>query len=463
MKPLRNLLDKLEGPAKKNKYLHTTYDAIATLMFQPNETTPLKGGVHIRDGMDLKRTMIHVVIAMQLALVFGVLNIGHHHYAALGLHPDLFDGIGWKLAYGLLQFLPMIIVVHAVGLGIEFVFAAVKGHAVEEGFLVSGMLIPLIMPPATPLWIVAVATAFAVVIAKEAFGGTGMNLLNIALTARVFVFFAYPTEISGDQVWISQDYNLLHQLFGLKQHTIDALTQLYGNAEGLQAWAPASVKEAVKAGSLNIGAIADGAKGFKALVVDGYSGATPLALAAKGGWQAVQAAHLPDGSPPYSTSPLWWGLMPGSVGETNKIFIIIGALMLIVLKVASWRIMTSMVLGCAFMGILFNFLAHWIGSNTGVSPETMFIGVPWQYQFAMGSFFFAMAFMATDPVTASATNMGKLVFGFMIGALGMVIRVLNPAYPEGWMLAILFMNVFAPLIDHIVLSFNMKKRLSRAI
>lgn len=442
MKPLLNLLEKLEGASKKNKYLHTTYDAFATFLFQPKETTGLKGGVHVRDGMDLKRTMVHVVIAMQLALVHGFINIGHQHYAALGLYPDLFDGFLLKAAYGLLQLLPLIIVVHVVGLGIEFIFAAIKGHAVEEGFLVSGMLIPLIMPPATPLWIVAVATAFAVVIAKEAFGGTGMNLLNVALTARVFVFFAYPTQISGDVVWISYDYNLLHQLFGMKQHTIDALTALRGT---------------------DVASVAAGAKGFQALVVDGYSGATPLALAAKGGWDAVQAATLPDGSQQYSTSNLWWGFMPGSIGEMNKVFIIIGAIFLAVTKIASWRIMASMVLGCAAMGILFNMLAVGIAAETNVSVTSMFIGVPWQYQFAMGSFFFAMAFMATDPVTASATNTGKLIYGFMIGALGMVIRVLNPAYPEGWMLAILFMNVFAPLIDHIVLSFNMKKRLSRAV
>lgn len=464
MKPLLNLLEKLEGPAKKSKFLHTAYDAVATLLFQPKETTGLKGGVHVRDGIDLKRTMFFVVIAMQLALVHGFINIGHQHYVALGMFPDLFDGFLYKAGYGLLQLLPLIIVVHVVGLGIEIAFAAAKGHAVEEGFLVSGMLIPLIMPPATPLWMVAIATAFAVIVAKEAFGGTGMNLLNIALTARVFIFFAYPTEISGDVVWVSYDYNLLHQLVGLKQHTLDALTATYGNLDlaSLPGYAPEAVKKAITEGGLSVAALADGAKGFKSLVVDGFSGATPLGLAAKGGWEAVQAATLPDGSQQYSTSNLWWGLMPGSIGETNKIFIIIGALLLAVTKIASWRIMASMVLGCAFMGILFNMLAPTFATET-VTVAKMFIGVPWQYQFAMGSFFFAMAFMATDPVTASATNTGKLVYGFMIGALGMVIRVLNPAYPEGWMLAILFMNVFAPLVDHIVLSFNMKKRLSRAV
>jgi Na+-transporting NADH:ubiquinone oxidoreductase subunit B len=465
MKPLLNLLEKLEGASKKNKYLHTTYDAFATFLFQPKETTALKGGVHVRDGMDLKRTMVHVVIAMQLALIHGFINIGHQHYVALGLYPDLFDGFLLKAAYGLLQLLPLIIVVHVVGLGIEFVFAAVKGHAVEEGFLVSGMLIPLIMPPATPLWIVAISTAFAVVVAKEAFGGTGMNLLNIALTARVFVFFAYPTEISGDIVWISYDYNWLHQLVGMKQHTIEALTAIYGSLDlaSLPTYVPESVKKAIAEGGLNVASLADGANGFKALVVDGYSGATPLALAAKGGWQAVQAAKLPDGTQQYSLNNLIWGVMPGSIGEMNKVFVVLGAIFLAVTRIASWRIMVSMVLGCAAMGILFNMLAIGIAADTNISVDTIFIGVPWQYHFAMGSFFFAMAFMATDPVTASSTNTGKLIYGFMIGALGMIIRVLNPAYPEGWMLAILFMNVFAPLVDHIVLSFNMKKRLSRAV
>jgi Na+-transporting NADH:ubiquinone oxidoreductase subunit B len=464
MKPLLNLLEKLEGASKKNKYLHTTFDAFATFLFQPKETTALKGGVHVRDGMDLKRTMVHVVIAMQLALIHGFINIGHQHYVSLGLFPDLFDGFFLKAAYGLLQLLPLIIVVHIVGLGIEFIFAAVKGHAVEEGFLVSGMLIPLIMPPATPLWMVAVATAFAVIIAKEAFGGTGMNLLNIALTARVFVFFAYPTEISGDEVWVSNDYNLLHQLFGMKQHTLDLLSNVYANVDPaqLKEFVPKAALGSVVDGAFNVSAFAD-TSGVKALMVDGYSGATPLGLAAKGGWAAVQGATLPDGSQQYSTSNLWWGMMPGSIGEMNKIFVIIGAIFLAVTNIASWRIMVSMVLGCAAMGILFNMLAAGIAIDTNVSVDTMFIGVPWQYQFAMGSFFFAMAFMATDPVTASSTNTGKLIYGFMIGALGMVIRVLNPAYPEGWMLAILFMNVFAPLIDHIVLSFNMKKRLSRAV
>lgn len=427
MKLLRDFLDKVEPVAAKNKYAHAVYDGLATFLFQPNEIT--QGGVHVKDGMDLKRTMFHVVIAMQLALLHGVVNIGHQHYASIGLYTGLLDGIGWKFLYGLLQLLPIIIVVHVVGLGIEFIFAAIKGHAIEEGFLVSGMLIPLIMPPDIPLWIVALATAFAVLIAKEAFGGTGMNILNIALTARVFIFFAYPTEITGDHVWIAHDYNLLHQLFGLKAHAQDALAQLQAAGANLPG-------------------------------VDAYSGATPLALAAKGGWTAVQSATLPNGEQQYSIFNLLFGFMPGSVGETNKVFIIAGAVLLVLARIASWRVMISMVVGCAFAGLTMNYLAH---SMFPDNYTNMFIGVPFQYQFLMGSFFFAMAFMATDPVTAASTNTGKLIYGFMIGCLGLTVRVVNPAYPEGWMLAVLFMNVFAPLIDHIVLSQNMKRRMSRAI
>lgn len=412
---IRNFFDKLEPLAKKNKYLHTTYDAFETFVFTPKTVTA--NGVHIRDGIDLKRTMVHVVLALQLCLLFGMFNIGHQHYTALGLYPGVFDGFWAKFGYGVLQLLPMIIVVHVVGLGIEFVFAASKGHSVEEGFLVTGMLIPLIMPPALPLWMVAVATAFAVIIAKEAFGGTGMNILNIALTARVFVFFAYPTDISGDVCWVSYDYNILHKIFGMQKHTLDML--------GLAA---------VPAG------------GFASILVDGFSGATPLALAAKGGLDNV-LQH-------FSGSDLVWGLIPGSVGETNKIFIVLGIGMLIATGIGSWKIMLSMLVGCISFGLLLNAVAPSF-------PDNLFLAVPWYYHIAMGSFLFALAFMATDPVTAASTEKGKYIYGFMIGVLGLLIRVLNPAYPEGWMLAILFMNVFAPLIDHIILQGNINRRLAR--
>lgn len=403
---------------KKGTVLHTAYDAFFTFAFTPNEVT--KEGVHIRDGMDLKRTMVMVVIAMQLCYLFGTYNIGHQHFTALGMYPEFFAGFHLKLIHGFIKLLPLWIVTHVVGLGIEFFYAFKKGHAVEEGFLVSGALIPLIMPPDLPLWILTLAVAFAVIIGKEAFGGTGMNILNIALLARVFVFFAYPTYISGDQVWIS----------GLENVNGQMVAESYGWAHGLFDWI-----------FKGFGWATFGSGGTP--VVDGYTGATPLALAYQGGWENVTSV--------YSASQMWWGDIPGSIGETNKPFIIIGALMLIFMGIASWRIMVSMVLGLITMGLLLN---AW-----GATP---FMTVPWYYHFYMGSFLFAMAFMATDPVTAASTTRGKWIYGFLIGFIGLIIRVLNPAYPEGWMLAILFMNVFAPLIDYVVLQGNINRRLKRA-
>lgn len=416
--PIFNFFKKIEPDKKKAPFLHTGYDAFFTLFFTPNDTTKA-GGVHIRDGMDLKRTMVFVVLALQLCYVFGTYNIGHQHFLAIGQHTELLSGIHLKIAFGLIQILPIFIVTHVVGLGIEFWFAAKKGHGVEEGFLVTGALIPLIMPPDIPLWMLSLAIVFAVLIGKEAFGGTGMNILNIALLARVFVFFAYPTSISGDNVWVAGiqgfsegsavNYNWWHT--GFFNGIFESL--------GWTTFQPS------------------------ATVVDGFTGATPLALAAKGGWEAVTQV--------YSTSEMFWGTIPGSIGETSKPFIIFGALMLIVTGIASWRIMVSSVLGLIFSGILIN----WWGA-------TPFMEVPWEYHLYMGSFFFAIAFMATDPVTASSTNTGKWIYGFFIGAIGLIVRVLNPAYPEGWMLAILFMNVFAPLIDHYVIEANVKRRLKRS-
>ena len=429
MNPLRSLLDKIEPIASKNKLAHAVYDGIDTFLFQPNHTT--KSGTHIKDGMDLKRTMVHVVLALQLCYALGTLNIGHQHYVSLGLYPEIFDGLLYKLGYGILQLLPIVVVAHVVGLGIEFYFAARKGHSIEEGFLVSGALIPLIMPPDISLWMVAVSTAFAVLIVKEAFGGTGMNILNVALSARVFIFFAYPGDISGDDVWVAWDYNSLHQIAGLQDHTLSLL-----------------------------GVAALPAGGMTELTLDGFSGATPLALAAQGGWEAVQqASYTIDGVEyqQYSMANLMWGFIPGSIGEMSKIAVIAGALILLLSGIGSWRIMFSMVAGCVFAGVIMNILA------ATSFPDSAFIAVPWYYQFTLGSFFFAMAFMATDPVTASTTGIGKFIYGFLIGALGLIIRVLNPAYPEGWMLAILFMNVFAPLIDYFVLQANMKRRLQRVV
>jgi len=413
------LIDKiknLEPDKEKSPLLHTAYDAFFTFLYTPDHTT-VDGGAHIKDGMDLKRLMVHVVIALQLCFLFGTYNIGHQHFVAMGHHAGFIEGFHLKLVHGLIQLLPIWIVSHVVGLGLEFIFAAKKGHAVEEGFLVSGALIPLIMPPDVPLWILAVSIVFAVILGKEAFGGTGMNIWNIALLSRVFIFFAYPTTISGDEVWVS----------GFERIAPGGLTD-YGWAHGMFntffEWC-------------NIATFQAGA------VVDSFSGATPLALAKQGGWEAITAQ--------YSASQMWWGAIPGSIGETSKPFIIIGALMLIYLKIASWRIMLGMVFGAALTGIIFN---AWGGSP--------FMTVPWYHHFTIGSLLFAMAFMATDPVTATSTNTGKWIYGFLIGFIGLVIRVLNPAYPEGWMLAILFLNTFAALIDHYVLEANMKRRLQRA-
>ncbi len=405
-------------PSKDKRLLHTAYDAVFTFAFAPDEVT--KNGVHIRDAVDLKRTMFQVVIALQLCYLFGTYNIGHQHFKALGMYPDLFQAFHLKLFYGLTKLLPLFIVTNVVGLGIEIFYAAKKGHSVEEGFLVTGALIPLIMPPDLPLWMLALSVAFAVILGKEAFGGTGMNIWNIALLSRVFVFFAYPLEISGDEVWVSGiestkalsavDYNWFH---------LNVLNPIFGWFGGSQFDTASRV------------------------LADGFTGATPLSLAYNGGWSAV-TEH-------YSTGQMFWGTIPGSIGETSKPFILFGAIYLLVMKIGSWRIMLSMFIGAAICALLMN---AW-----GATP---FMTVPWYYQFYMGSFFFAMAFMATDPVTAASTSRGKLLYGFFIGFVGMIIRVINPAYPEGWMLSILLFNTFAPLFDHSVLQRNMAKRLKSA-
>ena len=413
---LLDFFKRIEPDKKDKPFLHTAYDAFFTFAFAPNSTT--KGGVHIRDGMDLKRTMVMVVLAMQFCYIFGTYNIGHQHFVAMGQYLGFVEGMHLKLAHGLIQLLPIFIWTHVVGLGIEFYFAYKKGHSVEEGFLVSGALIPLIMPPDIPIWILCVSVAFAVILGKEAFGGTGMNIWNVALLARVFVFFAYPTSISGDEVWVS----------GFEQ-LAPGMAVDYGWGHDLSNWL--------------FGLVGLTPFDATAVVADGYSGATPLALAYQGGWDNV-TEH-------FTVAQMFWGTIPGSIGETSKPLILIGAAILIFTGIGSWRIMLSMLLGAIVMSLLLN---AW-----GATP---FMEVPWMYQFYMGSFFFAMAFMATDPVTASSTNKGKWIYGFGIGMIGMLIRVINPAYPEGWMLAILFLNTFAPLIDHYVLQGNMKKRMAHA-
>ncbi len=414
---LLNFLRKIEPNKDKSPFLHTVYDGFFTFAFTPNEVT--KGGVHIRDGMDLKRQMVQVVLALLVLYLFGTYNIGHQHFIALGEYTGFLEAVHLKLVYGLIQIIPIFIVTHVVGLGIEFFYAYKKGHGIEEGFLVSGALIPLIMPPDIPLWILALSVAFAVWIGKEAFGGTGMNILNIALLSRVFVFFAYPTYISGDEVWVA------------------GLTDIAAGAAADYGWIHLSVFNPLFESM--------GLSGYNtaSAVMDGYTGATPLSLAFQGGWENVTKT--------YTTSQMMWGTIPGSIGETSKPLIIFGALYLAFTKIADWRIMASMVLGAVAMSLLLNLWG-----------ATDFMRVPWYYQFWMGSFWFAMAFMATDPVTATSTATGKWFYGFLIGFVGMIVRVLNPAYPEGWMLAILFMNVFAPLIDHYVLQANINRRMKRA-
>lgn len=370
---LRNYLDKQKPKFEKGGKLekfHSVFTGFESFLFVPNQTT--SNGTHIRDAVDLKRTMIVVVLALVPALLFGIYNVGYQHFNAVG---NLADTTFFQLFfYGLWKVLPMIIVSYVVGLGIEFAVAQMKGHEINEGFLVSGLLIPMIMPVEAPLWMVALSTAFAVIIGKEIFGGTGMNIWNPALLARAFFFFSYPSMISGDKVWIASD-------------TADAISQ-----------------------------------------------ATPLAQMALG--QPMS----------YSTADMFWGFIPGSVGETSVFCILIGAVILLMTNVASWRTMLSVFVGGYLMALVFQPIA----------------GVEAYQQLLMGGFAFGAVFMATDPVTSSQTNTGKYIYGLLIGAMAVIIRCINPGYPEGMMLAILLMNTFAPLIDWCVVQSNIKRRLKRA-
>lgn len=346
-------------------------------MFVPNHTT--KKGSHIRDGIDLKRTMFFVVIALIPVTLFGMWNIGFQHSLAIGQTATIFE----NFLFGLLQTLPIILVSYGVGLGIEFAFAQVKGHGINEGFLVSGLLIPLCLPPDIPLWMVGVATAFAVIVGKEVFGGTGMNILNPALTARVFLYIAYPGEMSGDLVWIT------------------------GLVEGTD-------------------------------IVDGFSGATTLGLLA-GGQEMTTSAW-----------DAFMGWIPGSFAETSTLLCLVGAAFLIITGIGSWTIMLSTFIGGLGMGLILNA----IGGNP-------FYDLPAITHLLIGGFAFGAIFMATDPVSAAQTSRGKWIYGALIGILTVLIRVFNPAYPEGIMFAILFMNVMAPLVDYYVVKSNIKRRLNR--
>lgn len=398
MKFLRDTLDKakhnFEKGGKYHKYFYV-FEALDTFNFSPNTVTPIKGA-QVRDAVDLKRLMMTVVIAMIPCLAFGVWNVGYQHFLALGQTATA----GEIITVGLIQVLPIVLVAYVAGGLVEVVFAIFRKHPINEGYLVTGMLIPLVMPPDIPLWQVAVASIFSVVIAKEAFGGTGMNILNVALTARAFLYFAYPLQISGE-VWT---------------------------------YLPAGAK-----------------------TVAGYSGATPLAVASQASTDGQNVIQTFDsfgagwGENLYSFSNMFFGFMPGCIGETSTLMCLIGATILIVTGVGSWKIIAGVFLGAWGMGAFLNLVAI-----------NEFMAMPAQYHLVIGGLAFGAVFMATDPVTATQTESGKWVYGLLIGLLTVLIRVFNPAYPEGIMLAILFMNVMAPLIDYVVVNANKKRRLSRA-
>ncbi len=383
MKALHNIIEKKVKPhfekGGRLEKFYRSFEAFETFLFVKGDVT--QRGSHIRDAMDMKRTMFHVIIALTPVLLFGMWNVGLQHYNAIGEDVTFIE----QFVFGLLRVLPLIIVSYVSGLAVEFLFASIRDHEVNEGFLVTGMLIPLVIPVTTPLWMVAVATIFAVIIGKEVFGGTGMNILNPALLARAFLFFAYPAYLSGDDVWI--------------------YTQLQ---EGQQ-------------------------------LVDGFSGATPLAVLATGEMQSLP-----------SVMEMFLGTIPGSIGETSTVAVLLGALVLIATGVGSLRIMLSVVIGGLLMGALFNLFA-----------VNDFMAIPPYYHLIMGGFAFGTVYMATDPVSASQTGKGKYIYGVLIGVVTVLIRVINPAYPEGMMLAILLMNVFAPLIDHYVVDANIKRRRRR--
>ena len=383
MNGLRNLVDKIKPTFEKGGklgFLHSTFDAFETFLFVPNTVT--KKGAHVRDCVDLKRVMIMVVLALVPAMLFGIWNTGYQHSLAFGLD----WAFGDIVLYGLVKVLPLYVVAYLVGLGIEFVSAQIQGHEVNEGYLVSGMLIPLIVPVDVPLWMLAIAVAFAVIIGKEVFGGTGMNIWNPALLTRAFLFFSYPSKMSGDTVWTG----------GVTRFLNEGVAYQAGNG-----------------------------------LVDGFSGATPLAN-----------PTLENLQPQLTDMIL--GTIPGSVGETSVIAILLGAALLLWTGVASWKIMVSSVLG----GLAIGYLGYAVGATD----------LPGYYQLVMGGFLFGTVFMATDPVTSAQTECGKWIYGFLVGALAVTVRIWNPGYPEGMMLAILLMNTFAPLIDHYVIEGSIKRR-----
>ncbi len=382
MESLRKYLDSVKPNFEKGgKYqkFQATFEAFESFLFAPATTN--QSGVHIRDGVDLKRVISMVIIALIPAMLFGIWNTGYQHYQALGLEQSFFC----NFIYGLKIFVPMAIVSYVVGLTIEFATAQIRGEQVNEGFLATGLLIPLIMPADVPLWMVAIATAFSVIFVKEVFGGTGMNIWNPALVARAFLFFAYPSKMSGDSVW-----------YGVDQ------------------------------------------------AVDGFTGATALSLA---------GSNIDVATAKYDFMTAFMGYMPGSIGETSALCILIGGLFLLLTGVASWKVMCSVFVGGALTAFLFN----------QFGPDTNIAHLPWYLHLVYGGFCFGAVFMATDPVTSCRTETGKYIFGLLVGFVAIVVRVLNPGYPEGMMLAILFMNTVAPLIDYFVVDSNISRRKKRAL
>lgn len=393
MRALRNYLDKVKPhfePGGKLEKLHSVFDGIETFLFVPNKTSHT--GTHIHDAIDSKRTMSIVLAALLPCLLFGMYNVGYQHYLAIGQEADFLT----TFLFGFLIVIPKVIVAYVVGLGIEFIVAQIKGHEIQEGFLVSGMLIPLIVPVDTPVWMIGVATAFAVIFAKEVFGGTGYNIWNVALVTRAFLFFAYPSVMTGDHAFVRTEAVM-----------------------GVGGGTP----------------------------VDSFSGATPLGQITS----ATENIHVTNIlGEPLSQWDMFWGFMPGSIGETSTFAILLGALILLVTGIASWKTMLSVFAGGALTAFLFNLIGTTPAMNVSATEHIL-----------LGGFAFGAVFMATDPVTSSRTETGKYIYGLLVGFLSVVIRVLNPGYPEGMMLAILLMNSFAPLIDFYVVEANIKRRLKR--
>jgi len=400
---LHNLKEKYKGTK-----MAPAFNAIHTFLYLPNETT--HNGTHIKVADDLKRTMNTVIMALVPCLIFGMFNAGYQYHLALEEIQVVSGGFlsseFWTLdnfLVGFWKILPLVIISYGVGLGVEFVFAIIKGHEVEEGYLVTGMLVPLIVPIDIPLWMLAVAVIFGVVLGKEVFGGTGMNILNPALTIRAFLFFSYPTWMSGDKVWVN---------------------------------GAVARDKAIAAGEN----------------LDAISGETILGGLAQNNMSMIDSA-----------TDIWnafYGFIPGSVGETSTLLILLGGLFLIFSKIGSWRIMLSSVIGALAMGLIFNQIVD-AGIITESSKFYGLMTTPFWHHLLIGGFAFGIVFMATDPVTASQTTKGKWIYGFLVGFISIMIRVFNPAYPEGVMLAILLMNVFAPTIDHYVVQGNVKKRMKR--